>query len=311
MRVSVYGSPPKCQYLADRLGQAGVKIVVPEQAQIILVDTDSPLGGAHECGLLAYALKHGIPVCLIPHGANPQLEYDGLRDADYPVRVDFVHGPGHKRLHEAYGYPRRVEVVGWTYGPVSRWAAAQGPYVESILFCPLHPRADGVTILPQHQAANEQAYNAFLNLKAAEKTVRLLGADQPNGITHRVQDVTYLADDGGAADFQPYDAVLGYGTNAYAALAAGKRTVMFGSDLPDMDDFGNPTFHGHDYRYPYDIADGDLADLYQQPFPQQWVDDYVGGPLDVRHMKRVLSDLLLPPSILPQSVREKTSLWTD
>lgn len=306
MRVCVYGDPNKCRYLADRLAERGVKITTPEDCQILLIDTDSPRGGAAETGLLSFARQRGLPVCLIPHGANPQLEYDGIREPDFPILVDFVHGPGHKRMHEAYGYPRRVEVVGWTYGPVTRLAAAPGPYVESILFSPLHPWADGETILPQHQAANEKAYAAFLDLDAPQKTVRLSGSDRPNGITHRLDTVTYISADV-IPDFTGFDAVLGYGTAAYAALAAGKRTVMFGGDLPEMDDFGNPLAHDHRVNYPLDLANGTLADLLREPWPAEWVEDFVGGPFHVRHMKQVLSDLLLPPSILPP---QKSRVWT-
>lgn len=294
MRVCVYGNYAKSAWLVEQLHQAGAEMVGPGDCQVLLVDTDSPYGGAYQSGLLADARKFRIPVCLIPHGANPQIEYDGLRPADYPIRVDFVHGEGHKRLHEMYGYPRRVEVVGWTYGPMSPPLTPEGPYVESILFCPLHPWADGTSILPQHQEVNEQAYNAFLNLDAKQKTVRLFGADEPNGITHRADGVTYEESDLlSFPDYSRYDAVLAYGSAAYAALAAGVRTVMFGSDLPVMDDFGNVTAHFDDYReyirYPYDLNSPlSLDALFAQPWPEEWVRLFVGEPFDARRMYEVL-----------------------
>jgi hypothetical protein len=131
------------------------------------------------------------------------LDYDGMRK---PLLIAFelVHGVGHKLCYEAAGLKRRVEVVGWSYcdwdpiSPQSMTADApssRGVGINHILFAPIHPWADGKSILPIHRALNEVAYRVFLDHPAPKKTVRMFGEDEPNGITESVEGIDYQQSD--------------------------------------------------------------------------------------------------------------------
>lgn len=281
--------------------------------EVLLLDSDSPHSvPAWKFPFAREAARRGIPIVLYPHGANPDLDYDGIRPMQLPVSMILRHGEGHTEIYRRIGLQVPVRGIGWSYcemvdpAPTGR--------VDRLLFAPIHPWADGKTIMPAYQAANEQAYEAFLAHPAKTKTVRVWGDLEAAGIyeqhihkwkpsspdsermvctgcgvgttycTLRRQEeppeITYVGADAPQVEqIDAHDAVLSYGTFAYMALARGKPTVMYGQDIPPQDDQHTVTAANwgryRDYmRYPVDTLDGFGEDV------AEWRRLFVGEPLD-------------------------------
>jgi hypothetical protein len=221
-----------------------------------------------------------------------------------------AHGEGHAEINRRFGSSRRVEVVGWMYGPVVPHPSA-GPHIESILFAPIHPWADKVTILPPHKVYNQRAYRAFLEHPASKKTVRMWGEDEPNGVYERVDGVEYLPSDLSVLSamelVREFDAVISYGTLAYVALSGGKRVAMIYAFPPHASDDGEyqaEHFEAYaDYAcYPASVGEAPLDDLFAMDV-EEWKRLFVGEELNMDKLESVLTGLR--PS---RAVRRKLAL---
>lgn len=295
----------KAFYLAQSLQQAGFELAPLDDKfdfDVMLVDTDHPAGvpPPHKHNAVLEAVRRGIAVGLYPHGGLPILDYDGLRE---PLELAFelVHGEGHKRIYETIGLKRRVEVVGWTYcervyrkDQILR--SAKRPPIRHVLFAPIHPWANGEIILQIHQAYNEAAYRAFLDCPAEKKTVRMFGADTPNGVFRREPGIDYLESNLtlGVEVIDAADAVLSYGTFACTSLARGKPTVMIAPYPWHMSDDGETEVNTWaEYkdltRYPASVGDGPLEELWGVD-TSEWERLFVGGPLQMDKLASVLRE---------------------
>jgi hypothetical protein len=166
--------------------------------------------------------------------------------------------------------------------------------LHHVIFAPIHPWADGKSILPIHRALNEVAYAAFLQHPAKKKTVRQFGEDEPNGVTERVDGVDYQQSDLtlGVELIDSADAVVSYGTFACTSLARGKPVAMIHPYPPYMNDHGTQeAAHFGDYaaatRYPASVSDGTLRELFTVD-TSEWEQQFIGGPLDIDHVADVL-----------------------
>jgi len=259
---------------------------------VLLVDTDHPQAAPapYKHALVREALQRGVQVGLYPHGGLPVLDYDGMRKP-LPLAFELVHGEGHKKCYEAAGLKRRVEVVGWSYTDVVDRSESSSHHV---IFAPIHPWADGKSILPIHQALNEIAYRVFLDHPAEKKTVRQFGEDDPNGITERVANIDYQQSDLGLGLdlIDSADAVVSYGTFACTSLARGKPTAMIYPYPPYMSDDGTQeAAHFRDYaamtRYPASVSEQPLNELFTVD-TSEWEQQFIGGPLDIDHVADVI-----------------------
>ena len=256
--------------------------------EAVLVDTDHPGSPPPDKPIvLQECARRGIPIILYPHGGPPDLDYDGLRKLTLPISLRLVHGEGHAEIARRYGCKHRVEVVGWSFcemaGLTAETPAAQSA-VSQLLFAPIHPWADGQGILPFHKSANVAAYHVFLEHPAEHKTVRMYGADDPNGITERVDGIEYTQTDlGSAVDVvDAHDAVISFGTLAYTALARGKPVAMIFPYPGFTDDRGNfRTRHFEAYQeycaYPASVGMAPLDELFSRDVTD-WKRLFVGEP---------------------------------
>ncbi len=274
------------------MAEAGFELVPPDDFnfEVLLVDTDHPDAPPipHKHQFILEALRRGVQVGLYPHGGLPILDYDWGRPA-LPLAFELVHGEGHKEIYERIGLKRRVEAVGWSYTDV---LPKSDTPIKHVVFAPIHPWADGKSILPFHQRANEIAYEEFLNYPYGKKTVRMYGEDAPNGVTERVDGVEYTQSDLklGVDLIDSSDAVISYGTFACTALARGKRVAMIFPYPPHMSDDGKKNAeHFGDYadycRYPDLVGDGSLF----QTDTSEWERLFIGGPLDVDKVGEILN----------------------
>lgn len=285
----------KAVYLAERLfALDGFEPASsPLDTDVLLVDTDHPQAppAPAKFELVKEVMRRGIPVGLYPHGGLPVLDYDGWR-RPLSLAFELVHGDGNRRVYETIGLKRRVEVIGWSY---SDKAEKTGGPVNHVVFAPIHPwTTDGQTILTQHKALNEIAYQCFLDFPCERKTVRLFGDDAPNGIRHRVDGVDYQPSDlGFGIDLiDSADAVISYGTFQCVALARGKPVASIYPFPAHTDDYGQKhaqTFSEYSdlCRYPAQVGDAPLEELFRRD-TSEWERLFVGGPLDVERLAEVL-----------------------
>ena len=284
----------KAAYLGNALHEAGFELVTAEDFNfdVLLVDTDHPAAAPapYKHALVLESLRRGVQVGLYPHGGLPVLDYDGMR-GPLPIAFELVHGEGHKACYDAIGLKRRVEVVGWSYTEVI--PSHQDTTPSHVVFAPIHPWADGKSILPVHRALNEVSYRVFLEYPGT-KTVRMFGEDEPNGVTERVDGVDYQQSDLtlGVDLIDSVDAVVSYGTFACTSLARGKPVAMIHPYPPYMNDEGTQEAsrwreYGQATRYPASVGDAQLGELFATD-TAEWERRFVGGPLDIDHVADVL-----------------------
>lgn len=306
VRVAVIDHHGKTVYLQQILQQQGWLTNNLDEAQVVLADTDHPDAPPVPANgqwyprhrLLEALAQVGKRIILYPHGANPQLDYDGLREPAPWVTAQLVHGQGHKDLYDMIGLDRPVHVTGWSYTP---WRDVANPGVTgsartepsdgnapsflplgrdplpvrpaTCLFAPIHPWANGTGILTVHKQANTWAYQRLLDHPAGRKIATLYGQDAPNGVTHRPKDVEFLE----SSLLTPVelidqaDHVIAAGTFAYTALARGKTVDLIDDGIPVMNDHGTQTVDHWEQIRPMVAYDGGTPD---------WVERWVGGPLN-------------------------------
>lgn len=308
MRICALDLHHKSAYLMHMLQERGFEFSPYADFfdyELLLVDTDHPLSPPVPLkhNIVKECVKKGIPVVIYPHGGPPDLDLDGLRKSNIPVSCQLAHGEGHAEINRRFGCARRIEVVGWMFGPVAPRSphvlSSPGPNIESILFAPIHPWADGKGILPPHRALNQRAYKAFLEHPAERKVVRMFGEDAPNGVFERVDGVEYTQSDLSAVTVfnlvQQFDAIISYGTLAYIALSLGKPVAMIYGYPPHASDDGKvEAAHFSEYadytRYPASVGDAPLDDLFAMDV-SEWKRLFVGEQLDMDKLEAVLTGL--------------------
>ena len=301
MRLAILDHHGKSQHLADRLAEAGFDLSPDARVfdyELLLVDSDSPYAAPmplkHQ--IVKEAVSRGVPIVLYPHGAHPDLDYDGIRRFTVPISLQLLHGEGNAEIYRRCGLTHRYEVVGWTYCETGKASTLLAP-VSHLLFAPIHPWANGIEILLSHKALNERAYQEFLAYPADRKTVRMYGADEPNGIGERASGIEYTQSDLklGLDLIDSASAVLSYGTFAYTALARGKPVAMiYAYPAHTSDDGVTRAAHLADYadyvRYPASVGDAPLSELLRRDV-SEWRRLFVGESLDIDKLAGALTRL--------------------
>lgn len=300
MRIGIADHNGKSFYLQAKLAERFDISENPlrKDYELLLVDSDSPHAAPapFKHNLVKECITMGIPVVLYPHGGQVDLEYDGIRKFHAPISLQLLHGEGCAEVYRAAGLSHRFEAVGWMYGPVRPREIPEK--IDTLLFAPIHPWGDGQSILRPHMALNHVAYKAFLAHPAKRKIVRSFGHDFPNGIHERVDGVEYQQSDLMIPWdlIQEADGVISYGTLAHCALALGKPTVFIYSLPSHTDDNGAGTpAHFSEYeefvRYPASLEnEGNLDELFKVD-ASEFVDRFIGGPLDVDKLTGLLEGL--------------------
>lgn len=270
MKVAFHDYAGKGARLAGALQAAGHELVA-DHGDVAVVDLDHPDTGLPLC-------ETHDKVVTYPHGGNPILWWDD--NPPHPhIRLHLVHGPGHSAVFALHGHPVPSLPVGFTYCDVAEpWLRADaGP--TRVLFAPCHPMDDG-TLDPFLRAANSEAAKKLAD-SGKEITVSMWGEHdwgfdpfQFRTIVGGTLDTSYIDD---------ADLVVADGTFAALAIARKVPTLFVGSDI----NLGHP--HWSRYapfvRYPYDIADGPLGELYaavnrRNILVKWWAHDFVGGPFN-------------------------------
>lgn len=298
MNVSVWDYQGKGEAYAQALA-ADPRFTLVEDlwdAQVVLADTDHPQAppAPEKHQTLLAAAGAGARIVLYPHGGPPVLDYDGLRPPGLPVSCQFVSGEGHAEIYRRINHKFPVRVAGWSMTEL-REPSGAGP-VEHLVFAPIHPWADGKTMLFQHYEQNKQAYEAFCAHPAQRKTIRLWGVDQAAGIEQRDPGHVYV--EGPPFPTPPEetilsaDAVISFGTFAYMSVALGVPTVMFGQDLHPCSDDGQVVVRHWDrykdyLRYPACLGDAPLDDLFARDV-SGWRRLFVGERFHVKTVRKAV-----------------------
>lgn len=285
MRFALFDYQLKGEGLARLAQRAGHTRVDRMPFDVLLIDTDFPW--AHDrIAVIEQAHDFGAAVAVYPHGGEPLFFYDGICDPHPDVDAFLVTAAGHRQFQQRFGHKRIIE-VGWYWCP-QKPLDRRRP--RNVLFAPIHPWVDGVTIAPAFRDANRDAYDAVCGLDL-KVTVRYQGDLEPNGIEPR-PGVTLVAAadrDLNTAAIDQHDLVVSAGTFASLALARGKPVVMTDQHLvPHNDHYTQPaaTFEQYreEVRYPLSVGDAPLPELVERACDgdgEEWRERFVGPPATV------------------------------
>ena len=286
-RIVVFDYCRKSVGLANVLRQAGHEFVDKPPFDALFIDYDAD---PERHKLIEWAATAGAKVYVYPHGAHPFFFYDGIAEPHPATTALLVHGPGNQRLQESFGHSRPVLDVGWFY-------CEQKPFepreIRKVLFAPMHPWADGTTMLQDDRDRNTMVYEKLLGLDCW-LTVRYLGEVSANGVYEKA-GVRFerAARDNSVTSIDKHDLIVSDmgGTFAYLAVARGKPVVMYAQDHTPRSDDGTQHVRGWDsykdrVRYPVDINDGPIDELAQiagrgHPEVPAWKSLWIGDPLSL------------------------------
>ena len=294
MKVGLYDYQGKGTGLGRLIQQAGHQIVTDHPYDLLLVDCDYPWAG-DRIALIEQAHDFGALVAVYPHGGEALHFYDGICAPHPDVDAFLVTGPGHRRFQERFGH-RLILETGWYW-------CEQKPFEprkpERVLFAPLHPWGDGVTIAAAHRDANIQAFDAVCGL-GLPVTVRYIGNPDSCGVEPR-EGVTMVqvGRDLDTRMIDEHDLVVACGTYAALALARGKQVVMFDQEIEPHDDYFTKPVSGwaawkHETRYPLNVGDAPLYALAARAGNrngQTWRREFVGPQATVESVTQVMDTI--------------------
>ena len=238
-----------------------------------------------------------IPGFIYPHNARAYPSWDGLYDP-LPVQCNFVLGRAAVESMKIYGYPYRVEAVGFPYFPIRPFAASTR---SRLLFVPgrLYPgyetyRQDNdnaLAFILKHRESFEKimicrSEGQYLELESNGNLEVV--TTYPRRSTQPLMDMVNRIDES--------DIVISLSSTAVIAAARGKGVVMYGKDLFDRKGPGVPK-HIDQYRKlllcPYQLEDMSIDEILavrgaQSPEFELWKRNNVGEQFDVDKFLRVI-----------------------
>ena len=195
---------------------------------------DYDFGGASSSRYpgLEYLHKHDVPVLVYPHSARPMVQYDGMYSYWPHTKTMITIGPGHRKVMEAIGYEKPVEVCGWAMCDQLPWkTVAVGKKPLKILFGPIHPNENG-WLHPVDKAQNALVFQKLLDTPGIQLTVRHIKRLDLGGLWSAPGVKYVLANPNGSTnEIDKADLVVGHQTFAWLAVARGKPLIMFGDKL--------------------------------------------------------------------------------
>jgi hypothetical protein len=191
------------------------------------------LGTPGQIAKVRQARCKGSRVLIYPHAARPVVAWDGFVPLPREVDTIFVSAKGHVDVLRAYGVDKRIVVSGWSYCDIQPFRKSEK--IETVLFAPIHPNNNGF-IPPAYKDANQRAFAILQNLAKVHGfslRVRHLNTLENNGLC-RVDGVEYIQGlpNLNFSDAKDADVVVAAQTYAFACVAMGIPTVMFGENIP-------------------------------------------------------------------------------
>jgi len=233
-------------------------------------------------------------VILYPHGAAPNLTWDGVYQPHPKVSVNLVTGEGHKEVMRRYGYSKPVEVIGWYLCEIKKWKPRKG---KNVLFCPIHPIIGGTFMYEEDTRENVRVFRELLSMDV-ELAVRYRHSLEVNGL-HK-EDGVYYYNARFFDDLDAYDLVVANGTLAYVAIAKGIPTVMLKQetctrmpgDAVDNRVVVKSLDKYWDYlKYPYDTQDlRESISLASNVEPVEWKNKFIGKQMEGEKFRDIIKD---------------------
>jgi hypothetical protein len=175
------------------------------------------------------------PTFIYPHTPYSWWIWDGLYEP-VPACCNFVTTDAAKNAMAAYGYPYRVESIGFTRARVRKFSPTDG---KTILFAPNHPTgAKGKLIRDEDYIIAKQSFERIISMapKFKQIIVRYGGSLLGSGIWDpKISNIILRKSDmttpGTQKAIEAADIVIARGTLAYISVAMGKPTI--GPYLPE------------------------------------------------------------------------------
>jgi len=272
------------------------------RADFLLIECEH--GGANRERITEIARVR--PVFIYPHTPYSYWIWDGPYPPA-PVKCNFVVGQGAVMGMKAYGYPYRVEPVGWTGCPIKEFTPTKG---TRLLFVPPHLVRDG------KYADHEVVYPAVV--KAAEFIARhrnsfesvtvnysMDGIDESgvgilkkHNVTFRPVQIHGIAEPRKQAleQMQGFDLIITSNTFGYLAIASGIPTILFGADTLDYHVKSYALYRDH-YRFPFILEDMDIQDVLnvrkeEGAEVKRWKELNIGRPFDKKRFLEVIKEYM-------------------
>lgn len=290
-------------YVLALLGSGYIQTKSISRSDFLLIDNEH--GGARFEKIKYYCER--IPVFIYPHTPYSYWLWDGLY-TPLPVACNFVVGDGAVNGMIAYGYPYRVEAVGFTGCKVSPFRKTSG---KRLLFAPAHPFGDG-----KHASikAGENQFNAAKFIAGHceyfdSVTVRYSGTIQSNGLecfggTSAIMKHVEIYKNANireeaTKDILNSDIVISCNTFGYLAVASGTPSVLYGYKGEDVGGRAgtvkNYALYKHHYEYPMQLEDMSILEILgvrekESPAVGEWKRDNIGENFNAEKFVSVIRE---------------------
>jgi len=242
-------------------------------------------------------------VFVYPHTPLTAWLWDGVYEP-LPVDCNFVYSRGALEIMELYGYPNRIEVVGFPRCEILPFRPTTG---SRLLFVPARPRKDG----GKHSTMDDQVLKFILDhsdcfesitictiknyaFPDLEKNLRVnVVRTDPKATLTPTQDMVERIDEA--------DLVIAVHTTGSLAVARGKPTIFYGQHEPPDTVTGlvpkNYEKYRHLLQYPLTIEDmniHDILDVRRQSnqWVEKWKDRFIGFPFDPERFLKIIKECL-------------------
>ena len=244
------------------------------------------------------------PVFKYPHTPYSYWINDGPYPAA-PVKCNFVVGQGAVMGMAAYGYPYRVEPVGWTGCPIKEFTPTKG---TKLLFVPPHlvragKYADHEIVYPAVVKAAEFIARHRNSFESVTVHYSLDGIDESgvgvlkkHNVTFRPVQIRGIEEPRKQAleQMQGFDLVISSNTFAHLAIASGIPTILFGADTLDYHVNSYALYRDH-YRFPRALEDMSIQDVLdvrkeEGADVKRWKELNIGRPFDAKRFLEVVKE---------------------
>lgn len=272
----------------------------PEEADFLLFDSENVGRRRDELSVLL-ARRPGF---IYPHTPQTCWIWDGVYQP-LPVACNFVYAEGPKAAMELYGYPCRVEVVGFPRCEILPFRPARG---TKLLYIPARPRKDGgrhealdrnvLEFILKHRERFESVtvcitQPQFPELEDGHRGIRVIRTD-PKGTPTPAQDMVRRIDQA--------DVIISTNTPGVLSVARGKPTIFYGEhEIPDTITGAKPKSYEkyrHLLQFPLTLEDMTIEEvlftrLQLDERVEKWRTLNVGEPFNARKFIRMIEGCLI------------------
>ena len=245
------------------------------------------------------------PLFIYPHTPYAYWLWDGIVTPQ-PAACNFVVADGAKAGMERYGYPYRVEVIGFNRCAVLPFQPTTG---KDVLFAPAHPFGnkrfprpnDHLTHINAMQFISEHrnCFGRVVVRYASDLSAYHFEAFTGAGIEFVAAEE--LSVRSSLQAMEPFDLVISQGTFGYLALASGKPTVLYGyeNNIPGgrQGDVRHYELYRDVFDFPLPLECLTIEDvlglrLVPQPTIKQWKILNIGGNFDQERFVSIVRECL-------------------